>query len=143
MHLRASENLRSSGWTLVAPDGVIYIVDAGDLKRIDLRGKVTTRARGLITRSIAQFHVRDQHAVMGLWLDRADNVYAAIYSGRVIKKISPSGRVTIVARSSIPWSPTGGLVAANGDLWVLEYTLRSARVRRIPAAARLDAQRER
>jgi streptogramin lyase len=141
--IRANENLRSSGWTLVAPDGVIYVVDAGDLKRIDLRGKVTTLARGLITRSLSQFHVSDQHAVMGLWLDRASNVYAAIYSGRVIKKISPNGRVTVVARSSIPWSPTGGLVAPNGDLWVLEYALRPARVRRIPAAVRLDAERVR
>jgi hypothetical protein len=139
----ATSNLRSWGWTLVAPSGVIYVADGGDLKRIDLRGQVTTLARGLITRSISQFHVRDQHAVMGLWLDRAANVYAAIYSGRVIKKISPNGRVTIVARSSTPWSPAGGLVAANGDLWVLEYTLRSARVRRMPAAARLDAQRTR
>lgn len=141
--VRASENLRSWGWTLVAPDGVVYVVDAGDLKRIDLRGQVTTVARGLITRSVAQFHVSDQHAVMGLWLDRASNVYAAIYSGRVIKKISPNGHVTIVARSSVPWSPTAGLVTPNGDLWVLEYTIRSARARRIPAVVRFDARRAR
>jgi hypothetical protein len=69
---------------------------------------------------------------MGLWTDTARNTYVAAYSARVVKKVTPSGRVQVVARSPFPWSPTGGLVAPNGDLWVLECSYTNAvRVRRI------------
>lgn len=71
---------------------------------------------------------------MGLWTDRIGNVYVAVFGGRMVKKVTPFGEVTVVAESSIPWGPTGGLVAPNGDLWLLEYSLtNSVRVRRIGA----------
>ena len=39
---------------------------------------------------------------------------------------------TAVARSPIPWSPRAGLVAANGNQWLLKNRLSGAmRVRRI------------
>ncbi|HSN68979.1 MAG TPA: hypothetical protein VLV48_07025, partial [Thermoanaerobaculia bacterium] len=70
--------------------------------------------------------------VMGLWTDPKGNVYAAVYGGRVVKRVSPEGRVTIAARTPLGWGPTGGLVAANGDLWLLESSITNAvRVRRI------------
>jgi DNA-binding beta-propeller fold protein YncE len=69
---------------------------------------------------------------MGLWLDQDENVYVAVYSGRVVKKVDREGKVTVAARSGVPWSPTGGLVAPNGDLWLLENSMTNAvRVRQI------------
>jgi hypothetical protein len=61
------------------------------------------------------------HNLMGLWLDAEENVYVAVLGARKVKKVSRDGRVEVVARSSAPWSPTGGFVAPNGDLWLLEY----------------------
>jgi YD repeat-containing protein len=40
--------------------------------------------------------------------------------------------VQVVARSSPPWSPSGGLIDADGNLWILEYDAANAqRVRRL------------
>ena len=45
---------------------------------------------------------------MGLWTDTARNTYVAAYGARVVKKVTPSGRVQVVARSPFPWSPRAG-----------------------------------
>lgn len=123
---------RDVRWMTVTHHGVIYMIDAGDLVRIDADGGLRTVARRLADRSLTQFFVGDRHAIMGLWTDGPGNVYLAVYAGRLVKKVAPNGRITTVARSRTPWSPTGGMVAANGDLWLLEYSISSAaRVRRI------------
>lgn len=70
----------------------------------------------------------------GLWLDAEDNIYVAVYVGHLnlVKKISMAGKITVAANSNLPWGPTGGSVASNGDLWLLEYsTSNAARVRQI------------
>jgi len=69
---------------------------------------------------------------MGLASDRAGNVYLAVTADRVVKKVSPAGNVSVVAKSPVPWSPTGVLPASNGDLWILEDAGPfKARVRRV------------
>jgi len=113
-------------------DGIVYLIDDGNLRRVASDGTVSAIARNLRERSLLQFFVGDRHSLMGLWLDEDENVYVAVSSGRMIKKVSRDGKVTVVARSSLPWSPTGGLVAPNGDLWLLEYSMPNpARVRQI------------
>jgi hypothetical protein len=55
-----------------------------------------------------------------------------------VTKDSPDGRVTTVVHSKSPWSPTGGLVAPNRDLWILECsTTNAVRVRRIGPAGQV------
>jgi hypothetical protein len=120
-------NLRSM---TTAPDGTLYLLDGPDLKRLDPNGQVHTLARNLREQVAALSFAGDAHNLMGLWLDRLHNVYVAVYGGAMVKKITPNGMVSVVARTSLPWSPTGGLVAPNGDLWLLEYSLtNAARVR--------------
>ena len=62
------------------------------------------------------------HAVMGAWDDDKGNIYLAIFSGKVVKKIDPTGKVTEFFKSKGKWSPTGGLFDKDGNLWVLEYS---------------------
>lgn len=129
----ATAELQNVRWMTATPEGTIFLIDLYDLVRIDPDGSVRVVAKNLAERSLWQFFVGDQHAVYGLWPDAAGNVYVAVYGGRVVKKVSPEGRVTVFARSRPPWSPTGGLVAPNDDIWLLEYSypfLGSARVRR-------------
>lgn len=115
---------------IVTPRGTLYLIDGPDLKRLDPNGQVHTLARHLRERTSGD--AGDNHNLMGLWLDRAQNVYVAVYGGAMVKKITPDGYVSIVARSPAPWAPTGGLVAPNGDLWLLEYSVtNTVRVRRI------------
>lgn len=70
--------------------------------------------------------------MMGLWTDPANNVYAAVYPDRLVRKISPDGSISSAFRAQSGWTPTGGFVAPNRDLWLLEYEgISVARVRRI------------
>lgn len=111
------ENIR---WMTVTDDGIVFLIDLYDLKRIDQKGHVTTIAVQLQERSWTQFFVNDIHSIMGISTDKQKNVYAAVNSGRVVKKISPVGKVSEVIKTSVPWSPIGTLMAPNGDFWILE-----------------------
>jgi ribosomal protein L32E len=129
-----SAPFRNIRWMTVSPAGTVYLVDLHDLVQILPNGTVRTVARNLAERRRSFVLFTDQHAIMGLWADARDNVYAAVMADREVKRISPDGRVEVVARSGLPYSPTGGLVAPNGDLWILEYADPLAvRVRRINA----------
>jgi len=123
------ENIR---WMTVTDDGVVFLIDLYDLKRIDKQGHVTVMAEQLQEKSWSQFFVNDQHSIMGISTDKQQNVYAAVYSGKAVKKISSDGNVSEVMRTNIPWSPTGTLVAPNGDFWILECSVTNdVRVERI------------
>lgn len=120
-------------WMTVTPNGVVYLIDLLDLVRVTPDGKVTTIARNLSSHALIG---DDRHRVQGVWLDRAGNVYVAASAEREVKRVTPSGRIDVVARSTFPWSPSGGAVAPNGDLWVLEYSVTNEqRVRKVGTQA--------
>ena len=119
-------------WMTAAPDGTVFLEDGADLVRIRPDGKRFAIAPGLAARKATQVQVGDRHRLMGLWLDRLGSVYVASYGSREVKKVAPDGSVSVAAHSSWPWSPTGGLVSPDGDLWLLEYSFTgAARVRHI------------
>lgn len=119
-------------WMAASPDGFVYLIDGPDLRQIAPDGTVTTRARGLRERAVTQVTVGESHVLMGVWDDSRKNVYVAVYGARVVKKIAPDGTVSVAARTPFPWSPTGGMFASNGDLWLLECSPTNAvQVRRI------------
>lgn len=125
-----ASNLKNIRWMTAAHDGTLHLVDEKQLVRITPRGEAT-----VVTRRLAKSPRAGIHSVMGLWSDRAGNVYAAVYDEDVVKRIAPDGKVTIAARSSGMWSPAGGAFAPNGDLLLLEWsTANEARLRRIPVA---------
>ncbi|MDP9361258.1 MAG: hypothetical protein M3P29_07400, partial [Acidobacteriota bacterium] len=107
-------------WMTATPNGVVYLIDLIDLVRVTSDGKVMTVARDLSSHALFG---SDRHRVQGLWVDGAGNVYVAASADRVVKRVTPAGRIDVVARSAFPWSPSGGAVAPNGDLWVLEYSI--------------------
>ena len=108
-------------WLTVTGAGTVYLIDYHSLIRVGQDGEVTTVAKD-ITRG------EGRHALMGLWTDRAGNVYVADHASRQVKRIDASGRVTAVATSPPPWAPTGGAFDGAGNLWLLEAD-RSNRIR--------------
>ena len=123
---------RDIRWMTASADGTLYLIDNGDLRKVLPDGTVSTVALKIASRSITRLNVGKQHSVMGLWLDSTSNVYAAIYGSGEVKRIAPDGTITRVARSRLPWSPTGGMTASNGDLWILETSITNAvRVRKV------------
>jgi hypothetical protein len=130
-----ASNLKNIRWMTAAHDGTVHLIDRTDLVRITPQGAATVVARELARPSLFGLHIGPQHSVMGLWTDRARNVYAAVYEEDIVKRIAPDGKVTVAARSSGMWSPVGGAFAPNGDLLLLEWsTANQARLRRIPVA---------
>lgn len=120
------------------PRGTIYLIDGADLVRVTPDGRVTRLARNLGRTTFFRPQVSTQHMVMGLWTDRAENVYAAAYGEGKVKRITPDGKVTVFAESSGTWSPVGGAFAPNGDLLLLETSFtNSVRLRRLKRSSGL------
>lgn len=69
---------------------------------------------------------------MGIWTDTMENIYVAAYGARKVKKITPDGHIETVLESPENWSPSGGLVASDGSIWLLEFSVKNkTRVSRI------------
>lgn len=121
------------GWLIADSTGVVHVTVGPDLLRLEPSDDaLTVVARDLVERTEAFDFVHDRHALMGLWTDREGAVFVAVFAGQMVKRITPAGTVSVVARTKGSWSPSGGLVAPDGALWLLEFsTSNEARVRRI------------
>ena len=110
-------------WMASDAEGNVFLTDLGALKKIDTNGHIQT--------VVKQLH-KEPRAAMGVWLDAKRNIYVAVYGDRSVKKVSPDGQVTVAAETSFPWSPSGGMVDSEGNLWILEANIiNSVRVERI------------
>lgn len=107
-------------WLSATHDGYLYFMDKQNLKKSNPGGDVKTV--GSIPSS----------GTMGIWDDEDGNIYTATYEDKSIRKFSKDGKVTVVAKTNWIWSPSGGMVARNGDLWILENSVtNTVRVERI------------
>jgi hypothetical protein len=128
----ATADFRDVRWMTAQPDGTLFLIDHGDLRRVAPDGKVTTIVARLSARKPPPAAVRERHYHMGLWTDRGGNVYVAVAKERLVLKVRTDGTTKVAARSSWGWAPAGGLFDRNGNLWLLEYNLiNKVRVRRI------------
>ncbi|MGI8582088.1 MAG: hypothetical protein ACR2KX_07825 [Chitinophagaceae bacterium] len=119
-------------WMYATKGGNIYFVDLVDLYKINVSGKLILVAKNISGNSPAFGMYSGKHSLMGIWTDGAENVYVANLSGQVVKRISQTGKVENFAYSTTPWSPTGGVLDNDGNLWLLETSLTNdARVRKI------------
>jgi hypothetical protein len=128
---RVVGELKGMRWLHATPAGTLYVIDGSDLVRVK-DGRATRMARDLMKTSLRRPHVSFMHSIMGIWTDRAENVYVADYAHGEVKRVTQAGRVSVVHSSTLPWSPVGGAFAPNGDLWVLEASATNAvRVRKV------------
>ena len=122
-----ARDLHDIRWLTASARGTLFLIDLPDLVRIEPNGRVTR-----LVKNIAGGLLAGRHDVQGLWADGHENVYVAHTDDREVLRVTPAGRVTVVAKSPLPWRPTGGGIAPNGDVWVLEVGLLNAvRVRRL------------
>ncbi len=128
----ATADFRQIQWMTVTADGVLFLIDGGDLRRVAPDGKVTTVAARLSERKPAPAEASDLNYHMGLWTDDKGSVYVAVARERLALKALDNGATVVVARSREGWSPSGGRFDRDGTLWLLEYSSTNAvRVRRI------------
>jgi hypothetical protein len=130
--MHSTGDFREISWMTAAPDGHLFFIDQGDLRRITPDGKVKTVAMKLSEHKPSPAKASNRYYQMGQWLDAEGNVYVAVAGEQLVLKVSADGSSTVIARSSRGWSPSGGLVGHDGKLWLLEYsTTNEVRVRRI------------
>ena len=98
------------------PDQALYLTDAACVRRVGLDGTVTT----LGGNPLAGIR-RDEHArLLGLAVDRNNNVYVADYDFHCLRRVAPDGSTTTLLDAGALWSPSG--VAVVGDtVYVLEH----------------------
>lgn len=128
----ATANFRAVGWKTAMPDGTLFLMDAGDLRRVSPDGTTATIAARLSAQTPPPENVQDLNYHMGLWTDKEARVYVAVAAERLVLRVSADGTVRVVARSRHPWAPSGGMYDRDGNLWLLEYDETNAvRVRRL------------
>ncbi len=122
-------------WMAASPEGTVYAIDAGALRRIEPDGTVMTMASDLVEGSWRDLLPgnAERHALMGLCPDRKGNVYVANNRRERVEKVSPTGEVMVFAKDRERYSPTGVTVTPAGDVYILEYRGDAARVRQIRA----------
>jgi len=118
--MHARHRFRDARWMTVASEGMLFLIDDGDLLRIDRGGKVSVLVRDLPGGSLTRPHVSRRHRLMGLWPGNDGSVFVADYGAGEVKRVDPQGKVSVVAKSRWPWSPTGGTFDRDGGLWILE-----------------------
>lgn len=115
-----------------AADGTLFLIDAGDLLRVAPNGQISTLLHGVSERKPAPAKASQPHYQMGLWLDKTGGVEVAVAEERLVLNVKPNGKAVVAQRSRHPWSPSGGLVDRDGNVWLLEYSPTNAvRVRYI------------
>jgi sugar lactone lactonase YvrE len=118
----ASDTLRyghlhgSLAW---GPNGVLYFSDARTVRRVAPDGSVTTLSGRPVTLfADPQPDERRFDRAMGIAVDGSGNIYVADRRDRSIRRLTPNGKETTVARLPFFWSPTG-LGRAGDDLYVV------------------------
>lgn len=111
---------------MIESDGSLFVVDFQDLKKVDGNGGLTTIASKIANKDWTSSTNNNQNSVMGIWTDTRGNLYAAVSSERKVKKFGTDGKEEVVHQTSFPWSPSGGMVDAKGNLWVLECSFTNA-----------------
>jgi sugar lactone lactonase YvrE len=128
----AKADFRVVQWMTATPDGTLFLMDAGDLRRVAPDGKVTTVVATLSEHKPPPADIAERNYHMGIWTDKDGSVYVAVARERLVLRVNADGETKVVARSGESWSPSGGMFDSAGNLWLLEYDAANVvRARRI------------
>jgi hypothetical protein len=122
------ECLTKIKWMTCTPDGIVYVIDNNDLKKIDKQGHVS-----LVVDKLSEKKQDGSTSYLsGPNIDMNGNVYISDCDAGQVKKISVDKKISVFAKTNSPWFPSGSLLAPNGDFWILECSqTNEVRVERI------------
>jgi hypothetical protein len=133
--LLGQASFSSIGRLHISPKGTLYFSKRDDLYFIPPGDTLQLFVKKVGEQSVLDRVTNGSHAIMSIWSDNKDNLYIA--TGGVIKQITKKKLVNVIYKSAEGWNPCGGLVAANGDFWVMESNSNNeVRVNKISAAER-------
>lgn len=119
-------------WVEAIPGGVLA-VRGGTILELHEDGTYRVLATDLIDRTEEFGRLPDRHALMKPWTDGEGRIYVPIFAGQKVVRIpAGGGEPETVFTSKGDWSPTGGVFAPDGTLWLQEWSRSNEpRLRRI------------
>lgn len=105
-------------WQFCRKNGAYYYIDDNDLYKIE-HTKSLLIASDLDGIGGYDPKRKPNHSIYGIWDDSIGNIYVALYEKREVRKVSKNGKIEIIFQSAPNWHPTGGVIDAKGNLWVL------------------------
>jgi len=131
--LLTEHNFKDIRWLYFSKtDNALYVVDHLKIKKVTTLGKVLVIADNLKEAGPPFEGVADRHYIFGIWTDKNNDLYLALYGASKVKKISANGKITTVFESQKGWSPCGGMMTTNGVLWIMEFSDKNTtRVRKV------------
>lgn len=113
-------------------DNHLYVIDHLKLKKISPRGDVTVISENLKQGTNWFNRVSDRHYAYGIWTDKEQNVFVALYGGKKVIQFRPDGNSKVVFESEGQWSPCSGLISNDGTMWLMEFSRsNTTRIRKI------------
>lgn len=116
--LLGSKSFSAIGRLHLTKKGKLYFSNNDDLYCIAPGDSIKLILKAIGEKGILTLFNSDRHTIMNIWSDSKENIYIA--TGNVIKMIDSKKVVTTIYKSATGWNPVSGLVAGNGDFWVLE-----------------------
>ena len=107
----------------VGPDGSLYYTENAAVRRVNTRGEISTVAANVKVGgciNVPGNEPAEGVLLRGLAIDAEGTVYVAASGCGAVLKISTGGSVSVIHRTTTPWSPTAVAVAGK-DIYVLEY----------------------
>jgi hypothetical protein len=133
--LLGQASLKDIGRVHISPGGTLYFNNNDDLYCIPPGDTLQVFVKDVGKLSLPDKMGNGSHGIMSTWSDKKGNVYIA--SGGTIIQITKKKLANVIYKSTGDWKPSGGLIADNGDFWVLEYNSKNeVRVNKISAADR-------
>lgn len=116
----ATGNFKGVTWLHVQPDGTLLYALNNAIYRVDTVGNIRMLRNNIGNKKPSFKFSGNSITIWGVWEDRQRNVYVAVFSDQVVRKIDVKRNITEVYRSTGNWAPLHGVFDNEGRLWVLE-----------------------
>lgn len=131
----ATGDFKGLRWLHPQKDGSLLYVQHNNVYKINPQGESRLLAKEIGNKTPSFSFSGNAVTVWGVWPDSAGNVYAAVFSDQVVRKIQPDGQVVDYYKSGGNWAPAHGIFDNSGQLWLMESSDKNEiRVIAVPAA---------
>lgn len=116
----ATGNFDNISWLHPQNDGSILYTKNNNVYRVTPGGQVVVLAKDVGKVGNHFFFPADAPIVYGLWQDKVKNVYVAVFSEQMVKRIDNDGRISDFYSCQGKFAPVQGVFDIYGNLWLME-----------------------
>lgn len=114
------DDFENVNWLHVQSDGSMYYVKGNAIYHVSSRGDIRLVKDSIAAGRVIPGDWARSLLIWGVWPGKADNLYVAVFSEGVVKRIDAKGNVSDIYRSKSGWKPLHGVFDNDNKLWILE-----------------------